>query len=70
MKKLYVTPTASFEALEEESLLIGESHTHLMDKTTPGSVISQNEPSLGGDLGSIDAGNTGGIFEDDGLGDD
>ena len=70
MKKLYIIPTASFEPLEDENLMIGTSKTNLLDKTTPGSVISQNEPSLGGDLGGIDTGNTGGIFVDDGEGDD
>lgn len=70
MKKLYIIPTISFETIEEESLLIGESKTYMQDKTTPGGVISQNDPSIGGDLDNIIGGNSGGIFEDDGEGDD
>lgn len=69
MKKIYIIPTASFEPLEDENLMISGS-TRLQDKTTAGSDVTKNNPPIGGDLGGIDTGNTGGIFEDDGETDD
>ena len=70
MKKRYIIPTISFEIIEEESLLIGESRTYIQDLTTPGGDISQNTPGIGGELtGDITPG-SGGIFVDDGEGDD
>lgn len=41
MKKLYVTPTASFEALEEESLMIETSGTLTTNRAVDPSVKSQ-----------------------------
>ena len=61
MKKLYIIPTVSFEALEEESLLIGESHTHLMDKTNAAAPVTTTSPDIK-KMDLFNDTNTGGMF--------
>ena len=61
MKKLYVTPTASFEALEEESLMIETSGTLTTNRAVDPPVKSQeisifDTPITAGQGGLISAG--------------
>ncbi len=68
MKKIYIIPTASFEPLEDENLMISGS-TRLQDKTTAESEVTKNNPPLS-DLDVFNGNNTGGMSEYDEESDD